>query len=81
MGLKAPTEPRTDGPLGLTPEELEVAKLVALGMSNKAIASARKSRERTISTHLSNIYKKLDCGGPGARVKLGNLIRDAGLLD
>lgn len=81
MGLRAPSESRSEGPLGLTPEELEIAKLVALGMSNKAIAVARHSRERTISTHLSNIYKKLGCGGPGARVKLGNLVREAGLLD
>jgi DNA-binding CsgD family transcriptional regulator len=81
MGLKAPTEHRADGPLGLTPVELEVAKLVTRGMSNKAIAAARKSEVRTISTHFSNIYQKLDIGGPGARVRLGNLIREAGLLD
>ena len=81
MGLKAPTEHRDDGPLGLTPEELEVARLAAQGMSNPQIANSRKSQVRTISTHLSNIYKKLDIGGAGARVRLGNMVRDAGLLD
>ena len=81
MGLRAPTEHRTDGPMGLTPEEFEVAKLAAQGLSNPAIAKARKSRVRTISTHLSNIYKKLDIGGSGARMRLANLVREAGLLD
>jgi len=61
--------------------ELEVAKLLALGMSNKAIATAQKSGVRNISTHFSNIYQKLDIGGPGARVRLANFVRKAGLLD
>jgi ATP/maltotriose-dependent transcriptional regulator MalT len=80
MGFRPPRPP-SDGPYGLTPEELEIAKLVSEGMSNKAIAATRGSAVRTISTHLSNIYEKLDIGGPGARVRLGNLIREAGLLD
>ena len=81
MGLRAPVEHRTDGPLGLTPEEFEVAKLVARGLSNPAIAKARDSRVRTISTHLSNIYKKLEVGGSGARMRLANIVREAHLLD
>ena len=81
MRESGPIEHRADGPLGLTPEEVEIARLVALGMMNPEIASARKSRVRTVSTHLSNIYKKLEIGGAGARVRLGNMVRAAGLLD
>jgi DNA-binding NarL/FixJ family response regulator len=36
---------------------------------------------RTVSTHLSNSYGKLGIGGAGARMRLGNMIRDAGLLE
>jgi tetratricopeptide (TPR) repeat protein len=79
MGLKAPTEHRSEGPLGLTPEELAIATLVARGLSNPEIAEARGSKVRTVSTHLHNMYKKLDLGGTGARVKLGNAVREIGL--
>lgn len=81
MGLRPPVIPDRDGPLGLTASEVKVARLVAEGLSNKAIAAELRCATRTISTHLSNIYKKLETGGPGARVRLGNLIREAGATD
>lgn len=81
MGARAPTIPNSDSPLGLTPRESDVARLAAKGLSNKAIAVELGSATRTISTHLSNIYQKLDIGGPGARVRLGNLMREAGLVE
>jgi DNA-binding NarL/FixJ family response regulator len=39
--------------------ELEVLRLAARGMSNKEIAGVLKLSERTIQTHLVNIFKKL----------------------
>lgn len=81
MGLKPPSERRTTGWRGLTPEELEVAKLIARGLTNKATATARGSELRTITTHLSRIYKKLEIGGAGARARLAVHVREAGLLD
>lgn len=81
IGMRPPSIRRSDGPLGLTRSEARVARLVAGGMSNKAIAAELRCATRTVSTHLSNMYAKLDIGGPGARVRLGNLAREAGLLD
>jgi len=43
----------------LLPRELEVLKLAAKGMSNKKIARELIISERTIQTHLVNIYRKL----------------------
>lgn len=81
LGGRPPPVRSEGGPLGLTPAELSVARYVAEGLSNKAIAGKLRSKPRTVSTHLSNIYTKLDIGGPGARVRLGNLIREAGALE
>lgn len=81
LGMRPPSIRSSDGPLGLTRSETRVARLVAEGMSNKAIAAELRCATRTVSTHLSNMYGKLDIGGPGARVRLGNLAREAGLLE
>ncbi|MDH3422797.1 MAG: AAA family ATPase [Gemmatimonadota bacterium] len=81
MGVRPPAIRSDNGPLGLTPSELKVAQRVARGLSNKAIAVDLRCATRTVSTHLSNIYTKLEIGGPGARVRLGNLLRDEGLFD
>ncbi len=45
---------------GLTQRELEVAKFVAQGKSNRAIADALILSERTIEKHVENIMAKLD---------------------
>lgn len=80
-GRRPPPIRRDGGPLGLTGAEARIAALVSQGMSNKAIAAELGCATRTVSTHLSNIYGKLDIGGPGGRVRLGNLAREAGLLE
>ena len=81
MGVRPPPIATDGRPLGLTPTELQVAILVAGGRTNEEIAKKSQRRTRTISTHLSNIYTKLEIGGAGARVRLGNLVREAGLLE
>jgi DNA-binding CsgD family transcriptional regulator len=44
---------------GLTARELEVLRLVASGLTNKAIAARLFVSERTVDRHVSNIYSKL----------------------
>ena len=43
----------------LLPREIEVLRLAAKGMSNKGIAAELIISERTVQTHLVNIFKKL----------------------
>ena len=51
-GLRAPGE--------LTPRELEVLRLMADGLSNRAIAEHLVISEKTAIRHVSNIFMKLD---------------------
>ena len=44
----------------LTPREIELLRLVAQGMSNKAIAQRLSVSENTVKYHLRNILHKLD---------------------
>jgi len=56
-----PQSPVKDSSLDqLTPKELEVTELVALGMTNKEIAIQLAITERTIKAHLTHIYEKLN---------------------
>ncbi len=50
------------GNLGLHPREIEVLKLTAKGMSNKEIACALNISDRTVQSHMVNIFNKLDVG-------------------
>ena len=43
----------------LHPRELEILDLAAKGMSNKMIANTLVISERTVQTHLVNIFRKL----------------------
>ncbi len=45
---------------GLTTRELEILRLLATGMTNRAIATELVISEKTVARHLSNIYTKLD---------------------
>jgi DNA-binding CsgD family transcriptional regulator len=47
-------------PGGLSPREVEILRLVAAGMTNRAIADALTISERTVDRHVSNIFTKLD---------------------
>ena len=44
----------------LTDREIEVLKLLAVGMYNKEVAENLEISERTVKNHVSNIFKKLD---------------------
>jgi DNA-binding NarL/FixJ family response regulator len=47
-------------PGGLSTREIEVLRLVAAGLTNRAIADALTISERTVDRHVSNIFTKLD---------------------
>jgi DNA-binding CsgD family transcriptional regulator len=49
--------PHPTGPL--SPRELEVLKLVATGMTNRAIASTLFISDKTVARHISNMFTKL----------------------
>ncbi len=44
---------------GLTPREVEVLRLVAAGMTNRAIAVRLRISTKTVARHVSNIFTKL----------------------
>ena len=44
----------------LSIRELDVAKMIGVGKTNKAIASNLDISERTVKAHLTSIYRKLD---------------------
>jgi DNA-binding NarL/FixJ family response regulator len=46
-------------PGGLSAREIEVLRLVAAGLTNRAIAESLTISERTVDRHVSNIYTKL----------------------
>jgi HD-GYP domain-containing protein (c-di-GMP phosphodiesterase class II) len=51
---------RREGPAGLTPREVEVLKLLALGLSNKEIAERLVISPKTAGSHVEHIYAKID---------------------
>ena len=57
--MAAPAEVHKHSEL-LSERELEILKLVALGMGNKEIAGKLFLSQRTIKTHLTNIFNKLN---------------------
>ena len=46
--------------LELYPREIEVLKLASKGMRNKEIGKELSISERTVQTHLANIFRKLE---------------------
>jgi DNA-binding NarL/FixJ family response regulator len=61
LARQAVTPPDTDTILaGLTDREKQTAVAVSNGLSNRAIAEQFDISERTVKTHLTNIFKKLD---------------------
>ncbi len=54
------------GDHGLTGRELQVLRLVASGLSNKAIARELSLSEKTVHRHVSNIFAKISVGSRAA---------------
>lgn len=77
VGHRPPPRGSGEGMAGLTAREMEIARLVARRRSNKAIGKELGISPRTVSTHLSNIFQKLDLT---SRTELGDAVRDRGLL-
>jgi DNA-binding CsgD family transcriptional regulator/tetratricopeptide (TPR) repeat protein len=78
VGHRPPPRGVGEGVAGLTAREVEIARRVARRRSNKAIAKELGISPRTVSTHLSNIFQKLDLT---SRAELGDLIREQGLME
>jgi DNA-binding NarL/FixJ family response regulator len=60
----------------LTPRELEIVRLIGLGLRNKGIAEALSISEGTVKIHLHHVYEKLELDG---RVALMLYAQDKGL--
>lgn len=58
----------------LTASERRIVRLAAEGRSNPEIAQTLFVSLKTVETHLSNAYRKLDLSGPGARRRLAEAI-------
>jgi len=66
-GIGAESEPHTARQEnGLTDREMEIVKLVASGYKNKEVGHTLSISERTVKTHLTNIFQKL-----GVRDRVG----------
>ena len=77
LDTRPPSTSQGKGAEALSQRELEIARLVARRKSNKAIAKALGISPRTVSTHLSNAFQKLEIGSRG---ELADYARDHSLL-
>jgi DNA-binding NarL/FixJ family response regulator len=69
LGLGAPAGAMS---AGLTPRELEVAKLVAAGLTNAELAQRLFISPRTAAVHVSKILSKL---GVSSRTQVADRLR------
>lgn len=60
----------------LTARQLQIAKLVARGLSNKEIGGLLELRVRSVESHLDRIYARLDIN---SRASLTRIVVEAGL--
>ncbi len=76
LGARPPSRVEAEGTAELTAREWDIAVRVADRLSNKGVAKDLGISPRTVTTHLSNIYRKL---GIGSRGELVDLVREARL--
>ena len=77
LDTRPPSISKGSGAEALSQRELEIARLVARRKSNKAIAKELGISPRTVSTHLSNTFQKLEIGSRG---ELADYAREHSLL-
>lgn len=65
LGSRPPVRETSQGADGLSGRELEIARLAARGLTNKAIGRVLDISPRTVSTHLSKVFAKLEIGSRG----------------
>ncbi|MGH2704573.1 MAG: HD domain-containing phosphohydrolase [Actinomycetota bacterium] len=75
---EAPAKIRRAWPAGLTDREVEVLRLVARGLSNRAIAGRLVIAEKTAGNHVQHAYAKL---GVSTRAAATLFVMQHGLLD
>jgi HD-GYP domain-containing protein (c-di-GMP phosphodiesterase class II) len=68
---------RREGPGGLTPREVEVLRLLALGLSNKETARRLVISPKTVANHVEHIYAKI---GASTRATASLFAMQHGLL-
>ena len=68
---------RREGPAGLTPREVEVLRLLALGLSNREIGARLVIAPKTAGNHVEHIYAKIDAS---SRVEASLFAMQHGLL-
>jgi NarL family two-component system response regulator LiaR len=61
--------------LGITPRELEILELIAVGLSNREIAERVNVSENTVKTHSSRVFDKLGVSRRTQAVALGKQLR------
>jgi DNA-binding NarL/FixJ family response regulator len=62
---------RAEVPTPLSPQELQIARLAATGLSNRQIGQRLHLSHRTIGSHLYRIFPKL---GISSRAQLGSAL-------
>jgi DNA-binding CsgD family transcriptional regulator len=71
---RAPPAPASDPPL--TARELDIARLVAEGLTNRDVADRLGIKPKTVGSHLDNIYARL---GISSRAALTRWVLERGL--
>lgn len=78
LGVRLVVEPPPGPPDGLTEEEVEILRLVALGHTNAEIGERLFLSGRTVETHRIRLQRKL---GLESRAELVRYVLDRGLLE